>query len=81
MIIAFINQVIMIFLDFHYLVKTSIPMVGQFSITAKTFIFRYYLSLASCLYLCMYECMLFPLIHTVQPTATKLWHNIPHVTI
>ena len=46
------------------------------SITAKKFFFRYYLSSAGCLYLCMYLCYC-DCSHTVQPRALKLWHNIP----
>ena len=56
--------------------------------------FRYYLNSAGCGspcgYVCMYVCMHvciylsgykcpFDYIHTIQPTALKLWHNIPHV--
>ena len=41
---------------------------------------RYYLSSAGCLYLCMYVCYC-DCSHTVQPTALKLWHNIPYVNI
>ena len=46
--------------------------------------FRYYLISAGCGYLsiclsghrCNFDCS-----HTIQPTALKLWHNIPHVNI
>ena len=45
--------------------------------------FRYYLSSAGCGYLsmcmCGYRCP-FDCSHTIQPTALKLWHTIPHLT-
>ena len=44
--------------------------------------FRYYLRSAGCgylsIYLSGYRCP-FDCSHTIQPTALKLWHNIPHV--
>ena len=36
---------------------------------------RYYLSSAGCLYQCMYVISI-----VATPTASKLWHNIPHIT-
>ena len=44
--------------------------------------FWYHLRSAGCGYVCIYPCghrCPFDCSHTIQPTALKLWHNIPHV--
>ena len=55
-------------------------MNSELSITAKKNFFTYYLSSAGCLYVSIYVCQC-DCSHTVQSTASKLWHNIYHGTV
>ena len=67
------RKVVVIFLIFNHRKNLLCPLD-----------FRYYLSSAGCLYVCIYLSIYVCLCdcsHTVQRRALKLWHNIPHVTI
>ena len=57
----------------------SLAVLFGLSITAQFFFFRYYLSWAVCMYMCVY---VFEITATiVQPRTFQLWHNIPYVKI